>query len=73
MARAAIDKEIGDDIDRVFMSGTRATFTLKKDAKVDQDALAAALKKKGLTFNSLTSRKSTRAAAAYVAQTPGLT
>ena len=55
------------------MSGTRATFTLKKGAKVDEKSLAAALKKKGLKFNSLTSRNSVRAKVAYVAKTPGLT
>lgn len=56
------------------MSGTRATFTLKKGAKVDEKVLAAAVnKQKGLKFNSLTSRETVRAAAAYVASTPGLT
>ena len=64
---------IDDDIDRLFMRGTVATFTLKKDAKVDEKKLAAAVKKQGLQFNSLTSRESVRAKAAYVAQTPGLT
>ena len=69
----AIDKSIGEDIDRIFMSGTRATFTLKKGAKVDEKALKAALTKKRLKFVSLTSRDTGRAAAAYVAATPGLT
>ncbi len=55
------------------MSGTRATFTLKKGAKVDEKALVAALKKKKLKFVGLTSRETGRAAAAYVAATPGLT
>ena len=55
------------------MSGTRATFTLKKDAKVDEKALKAALKSKRLKFVGLKSRESERAAAAYVAVTPGLT
>ena len=64
---------IGDDIDRIFMSGTRATFTLKKDAKMDEKALVAALKKRKITFNSCTSRKGTRAKAAWVLATPGLT
>lgn len=73
MARAAIDKTIGDDIDRIFMSGTRATFTLKKGAKVDQKALESALEKKKLKFVGLTSRETARAASAYVAAAPGLT
>ncbi|MFT5733910.1 MAG: hypothetical protein ACJA2W_002035 [Planctomycetota bacterium] len=55
------------------MSGTRATFTLKKDAKVDEKALKAALEKKRLKFVGLKSRETVRAAAAYVAATPGLT
>ncbi len=55
------------------MSGTRATFTLKKDAKVDEKALVAALKKSKITFNSCTSRKGSRAKAAWVLATPGLT
>lgn len=55
------------------MSGTRATFTLIEDAKVDEKALIAALTKKKLKFVSLTSRHTARAAAAYVAATPGLT
>lgn len=55
------------------MSGTRATFTLKKGSKVDEKALKAALKKKRLKFVGLTSRDTVRAAAAFVAVTPGLT
>ena len=55
------------------MSGTRATFTLKKGAKVDEKALVAALTKKKLKFVGLTSRETARAAAAFVAATPGLT
>lgn len=55
------------------MSGTRATFTLKEDAKVDEKALKEAVEKKRLKFVSLTSRETKRAAAAYVAATPGLT
>ncbi|MEM6671944.1 MAG: hypothetical protein AAF726_03820 [Planctomycetota bacterium] len=64
---------IEDDIDRLFMTGTRATFTLKKDAKVDEKVVAEALKKKGLKFVSLKSEERDRAGAAYVAKTPGLT
>ncbi|MEE2940626.1 MAG: hypothetical protein VX460_09610 [Planctomycetota bacterium] len=55
------------------MSGTRATFTLKKGAKVDESALKAALKKRKITYNSLTSRNSERAKEAWVLQCPGLT
>lgn len=73
MARAAIKDVIGDDIDRMFMSGTVATLTLKKDAKIDEKKLQKAIEAKKLTFNSLTSRKSARATAAYVLEVPGLT
>ena len=73
MARAAIDGEIGDDIASIFMSGTRATFTLKEGVKIDESALASAIEDKGLEFEGLTSRQSPRAQAAWVAKTPGLT
>ena len=60
-----------DGIDRMFVSGTRATFTMKKDAKkIDEDALKAALKKNKLEFVSLESREAKRAKAAYVANAP---
>ena len=59
-----------DGIDRMFVSGTRATFTLKKDAKIDEDALKKALKKNKLEFVSLESRDAKRAKAAYVANAP---
>ena len=62
-----------EGIDRMFLSGTRATFTLKKGAKLDQKAIAAALKKQKLEFVSLTHRTGKPAAAAWVAKTPGLT
>lgn len=64
---------IGDDIDRMFMSGTVATLTLKKDAKIDEKKLKKAIEGKKLEYISLTSRKSKRATAAYVLEVPGLT
>ena len=57
-------------IDRMFVSGTRATFTMKKDAKIDEAALKAALKKNTLEFVSLESRETKRAKAAWVANAP---
>jgi len=60
-------------IDRLFMSGTRATFTLEEDARIDQPALKEALKGKSLELVSLERRESKRAQAAYVIKTPGLT
>ena len=46
---------------------------MEKDAKVDEKALKAALKKGKLSFVSLTTTKRLPAKAAYVIKTPGLT
>ena len=46
---------------------------MEKDAKVDEKALKAALKKGKLSFVSLTTTKPLHAKAAYVIKTPGLT
>jgi len=62
-----------EGIDRMFMSGTRATFTMKKDAKLDEAAVKKAVEKRKLKFVSLERRQNKRAVAAYVASTPGLT
>jgi hypothetical protein len=62
-----------EGVDRMLVSGTRVSFTLKKDAKVDEKALKAALKKGKLSFVSLTTTKRLPAKAAYVIKTPGLT
>ena len=59
-----------DGIDRMFVSGTRATFTLEKDAKIDEGALKKALEKNKLEFVSLEKRETKRAKAAYVANAP---
>lgn len=62
------------DIDRMFVSGTRVTFTLKKGVKVQpekfEEALAEALEDNKLEFVSLDSRESKRAKAAWVANAP---
>jgi hypothetical protein len=60
-------------VDRMFLSGARVTFTLKKGAKLDEKVLRAAVKKNKLTFVSLSSSKRLPAKAAYVIKTPGLT
>ena len=62
-----------EGVDRMFMSGTRATFTMKEGAKVDEAALKKEVEKRKLKFVSLEKRQNKRAAAAYVASTPGLT
>ena len=62
-----------EGVDRMFMSGTRATFTLKEGAKVSETAVKQAIEKRKLKFISLERRENKRAVAAYVASTPGLT
>lgn len=64
-------------IDRMFLSGTVATFTMEKGAKVDAKKLEAQLTKSckdnGVKFVKLTKRETQKAQAAFVAKTPGLT
>lgn len=60
-------------IDRLYMSGTNATFSLKKGKRLDEDALKDALKDQKITFKSLERRDTPKAAAAYVAKVNGLT
>ena len=62
-----------EGIERMFMSGTRATFTLKEGAKLDEATIKQAIEKRKLKFISLERRQNKRAVAAYVASTPGLT
>ena len=63
-----------EGIDRMFVSGTRVTFTMKKDVKVQRDKFAEkledVLEDNKLEFVSLESRDSKRAKAAYVANAP---
>ncbi len=71
MARAAMDSL--DGVDRKMMSGRRATLVLNKGAQLTEADVKAALKGKGLKFESLEKHKITRPAAAYVAKTPKFT
>lgn len=71
MARAAMDSL--DGVDHKMMSGRRATLVLNKGAKLTEADVKAALKGKGLTFESFETHKIKRPAAAYVAKTPKFT
>lgn len=62
-----------EGIERMFLSGTRATFTMRAGAKPDEELIRKALKKQGLAFVALTTKETSHAAAAWVARTPGLT
>jgi hypothetical protein len=55
------------------MSGTDATMILKAEQKISVEELTKALKDNGITFVSFKSEKRTRAKAAYVIDTTGLT
>ena len=62
-----------EGVDKMFMSGTRATFTMKEGAKLDEATIKQAIEKRKLKFTSLERRQNKRAVAAYVASTPGRT
>lgn len=55
------------------MNGAGAVMTLKKDGKIAEADLKAALKKKGITFKSFTKQTFTKANAAFVLETKSLT
>lgn len=62
-----------DGVDRMLMSGTRATLVLDEDADLTEADVEQALEDEGLTFESLEELEVERAAAAYVARTPKFT
>ena len=62
-----------EGVDRLMMSGSRATLLMKKDAKLTEAAVKKALESKKLTFEGLSEHKVPRAHAAYVAKTPKFT
>ena len=70
MARAAIESlEVADTL---YMSGSRATFTLKPGANVTEQQVTAALASKNLMLASFSRESRPRAEAAYVATVTGL-
>lgn len=62
-----------DGVDRMMMSGTRATLVLESGAELDEAVVKKALEEKGLVFESLEEQVVERPAAAYVAKTPKFT
>ena len=62
-----------ENVDKMFQSGTRFTFTMLDDEKPDEDDIKAALKRKKVTFLSLTKETRKRATVAYSIECPGFT
>ena len=60
-------------VDRMMMSGTRATLVLAAGAELTEEDVKQALVDNGLEFESLHQRTIERPSAAYVAKTPKLT
>ncbi len=60
-------------IDRMLMSGVRATLVLEDGADLSEADVKQALEDNGLKFESLQKRQIDRPAAAYVAKTPKFT
>ncbi|MFT7486164.1 MAG: hypothetical protein ACI9F9_002018 [Candidatus Paceibacteria bacterium] len=71
MARAAMESLEG--VDRMMMSGTRATLVLDGDAELTEKDVKDALEANGLVFESLEKQVIERPAGAYVARTPKFT
>jgi hypothetical protein len=62
-----------EGVDRLMMSGTRATLVLAAGAQLAADDVKQALADQGLKFESFEARTIDRPAAAYVARTPKFT
>ena len=60
-------------IDRVYMSGTDATLTMKAGQTISVEELTKALKDNGIKLESFKSEQRKKAKAAYVIETTGLT
>ena len=70
MTRGAIESlKVAEDI---YMSGARATFTLKKGSKVTKDQVATALKAKKMKLVSFAHETRPLPGACYVATVTGL-
>lgn len=59
-----------EGIDRMMMSGVRATLVLDDGATLSEDEVRRALEDQGLKFGIFERREIVRPAAAYVAKTP---
>ncbi len=62
-----------DGVNHKMMSGRRATLVLNRGAKLSEAEVKAALKDKGLKFESFEKLRITRPTAAFVAKTPKFT
>jgi hypothetical protein len=62
-----------DGVDRMMMSGTRATLVLADGASLSAADVKQAVEAKGLKFESFEAVVVERPAAAYVAKTPKFT
>jgi hypothetical protein len=71
LAREAIGGLEG--IDSLRLIGARATFTLEKGRRIDENTVSAALEAKGLGFESMTTEMRPPVAAAYRARVTGIT
>ena len=70
LARRAIESL--DVANTLYMSGPRATFTLKRGAKVTEEQVAAALKKNNMKLESFGHEMRPRPEVCYVATVTGL-
>ncbi len=62
-----------EGVDRMMMSGRRATLVLSKGSKLTEADVKKAVEAKGLKFDSFEKHKVARPSAAYVAKTPKFT
>lgn len=62
-----------EGVDRLMMSGARATLVLADGATLTEAQAKAAVEGAGLTFESFATAEVSRAARAFVAETPGFT
>ncbi len=60
-------------VDRMMMSGTRATLVLKEGVKLSEKEVKEALTAKKLTLDSITKVEVPQPGAAFVAKTPEFT
>ncbi len=70
MAREAIESL--DVAETLYMSGARATFTLKRGSKVTDQQVADALKKRNMKLDSFSRERRPRPEVCYVATVTGL-
>ncbi len=59
-----------DGVDRLMMSGVRATLVLDEGATLSEDDARSALEEQGLKFGHFERREIVRPLAAFVAGTP---